>query len=221
MQTRALGLCLAFGLAGVLAACDEDSNKRHAPDGDAGAGASDGGTDAGRPGTNAGGEGPAEDGGNAGAANAGQPTMSAAGDKGNGGSAGDGSVAACAAYDELLTSNPLCDSVRTCYADLQEAETACVAPGNDGAIDSYQFLDISRSPNVAAIKTCLCALSDQPSAQGFVNCLVAALQQGGDCYSSCPAFGDGCADPYQEASIACNDQYPEGFADVGGCFQAQ
>jgi hypothetical protein len=55
MQARALAVCLAVGLAGVMAACGDDSNKRHAREGDAGAADGGDGSDAGGPGSNAGG----------------------------------------------------------------------------------------------------------------------------------------------------------------------
>ncbi len=216
MKRWALGLVLACGLTGAVQACGDDATVRHARDAEAGAGGNDtagqgpsvpgeaGGTTVGGAGI---GGAPAD-------GTAGEPVMSSAGNPGAGGTT-------CDTFDDLLAPTKLCASLRTCYPDLQEADTQCVAPGDDDLIVSYGFFEFANYPNLAAIRACLCALPDQQPARDWVDCTLPADDAAGDCFSACPAMGNTCAAPFQTTAMGCNDQHHAGFVAVATCLAAK
>lgn len=214
-------LLVAYGLVFAAPACGDDAT-RHARESDAGApgndvagqapnGVDEGGTapigEAG-----AGGASPANEGGSAEMSVAGSPAA-----------AGDGNIggAACASFDDLLAPRELCSSLRTCYPDLQDVDTQCVAPGDGDTVDSYSFFEFANYPNVNAIRACLCALPDQQPARDWVDCILPPDHDAAQCFNACPTLGNGCAEPFQTSSMSCNDQHPEGFSAVATCLVAQ
>jgi hypothetical protein len=221
MKRWTLALSLACGLVCGAPACGDDAT-RAARESDAGAAGNDAAGQA-PTGVNEGGSASVGEAGAGGAiplAEGGNGAMSVAGSPA---AAGDGNTggAACDAFDDFLAPRELCSSVRTCYPDLQDLDTQCVAPGDGDTVDSYSFFEFANYPNLNAIRACLCALPDQQPARDWVDCVLPADHDAAQCFNACPALGNGCAEPFQVSSMSCNDQHPDGFSAIARCLGAQ
>jgi hypothetical protein len=225
MKRWILGTLFSCGLAAGAAACGDDATTRHDRDDEAGAA----GNDTAGHGPSSSAEGgmasvrEAGSGGVAPAGDGGEPAMSLAGAAGGGDEGGGGNEggAACGSFDDLLAPRELCSNLRTCYPDLQEVDTQCVAPGDGDATNSYSFFEFANYPNLPAIRACLCALPDQEPARAWVDCILPADRDAADCFDACPELGNGCAGPFQTASMTCNDQHQDGYVAVATCLAAQ
>lgn len=223
MQRGTAGVLFACAIAAAFAACGDDASHRAQQENEAGD-AGQGPAAAGRGTPGDGGAADITTGGSSGAAaqtSAGEGGASHAGSPGAAGELNTSGAGACDSFDDLLAPRALCDSLRTCYPELQGVQRSCVAPGDGDTVDSYAFFDFAYYPNLPAIRACLCALPDPGPARAWVDCTLAAEPTAATCFDACPALGNGCAEPYQTSAQACDDQNHLGFIAVANCLVAE
>ena len=121
--------------------------------------------------------------------------------------------------DQVLSStSELCDQIEKCYPELQDSgDGTCTAPASGGRKIAFQ--KPGDDPALEALLAkCFSEYPDADELVKWVNCGADVGRLNAECYGSCPADGEACANAGNDAIHLCDT--PAIKAQLNACYTA-